>query len=314
LALIFLRSPQEADTPTAIALGSFDGVHAGHRRVIAAALQLAQLQPEVVPTVVSFWPHPREVLAGEPRLRLDLPEEKLDCLMQLGIRQLVLVPFNKNLAALTPQQFVQQVLLEQLGAKVIAIGENFRFGAQRSGAPEDLKRLAGAAGVLVEVVPLLDDQGQRISSSRIRLALAAADLQEVVRLLQRPYLFEGKVVKGRGLGRGLGWPTANLQVDGRKCLPKEGVYAAWVRRFDAKPMAAVMNLGRQPTIDPNAPSAVEVHLLGMDIQLGNEILIVEPKQWLRGQCAFDSLEALSSQIAKDAAAATAYLAANPNVD
>lgn len=314
MALIFLRSPQEAHTPTAIALGSFDGVHAGHRRVVAAALQLAQLQPELVPTVVSFWPHPREVLAGEPRLRLDLPEEKLDCLMQLGIRQLILVPFNKKLAALTPQQFVQQVLLEQLGAKVIAIGENFRFGAQRSGGPEDLKRLAGAAGVLVEVVPLLDDQGQRISSSRIRLALAAADLQEVVRLLQRPYLFQGKVVKGRGLGRGLGWPTANLQVDGRKCLPKEGVYAAWVRRFDAKPMPAVMNLGRQPTIDPNAPSAVEVHLLGMDIQLGNEILSVEPKQWLRGQCAFDSLEALSSQIAKDAAAATAYLAANPNDD
>ena len=314
MALIFLRSPQEAHTPTAIALGSFDGVHAGHHRVVAAALQLAQLQPELVPTVVSFWPHPREVLAGEPRLRLDLPEEKLDCLMQLGIRQLILVPFNKKLAALTPQQFVQQVLLEQLGAKVIAIGENFRFGAQRSGGPEDLKRLAGAAGVLVEVVPLLDDQGQRISSSRIRLALAAADLQEVVRLLQRPYLFQGKVVKGRGLGRGLGWPTANLQVDGRKCLPKEGVYAAWVRRFDAKPMPAVMNLGRQPTIDPNAPSAVEVHLLGMDIQLGNEILSVEPKQWLRGQCAFDSLEALSSQIAKDAAAATAYLAANPNDD
>ncbi len=314
MALIFLRSPQEAHTPTAIALGSFDGVHAGHRRVVAAALQLAQLQPELVPTVVSFWPHPREVMAGEPRLRLDLPEEKLDCLMQLGIRQLILVPFNKKLAALTPQQFVQQVLLEQLGAKVIAIGENFRFGAQRSGGPEDLKRLAGAAGVLVEVVPLLDDQGQRISSSRIRLALAAADLQEVVRLLQRPYLFQGKVVKGRGLGRGLGWPTANLQVDGRKCLPKEGVYAAWVRRFDAKPMPAVMNLGRQPTIDPNAPSAVEVHLLGMDIQLGNEILSVEPKQWLRGQCAFDSLEALSSQIAKDAAAATAYLAANPNDD
>lgn len=314
MALIFLRSPQEADTPTAIALGSFDGVHAGHRRVLAAALRLAQLQPQLVPTVVSFWPHPREVLAGEPRLRLDLPEEKLDCLMQLGIRQLVLVPFDKKLAALTPQQFVQQILLEQLGAKVITIGENFRFGAQRSGGPEDLKRLAGAAGVLVEVVPLLDDQGQRISSSRIRLALAAADLLEVVRLLQRPYLFQGKVVKGRGLGRGLGWPTANLQVDGRKCLPKEGVYAAWVRRFDAKPMAAVMNLGRQPTIDPNAPSAVEVHLLGMDLQLGNEILSVEPKQWLRGQCAFDSLEALSSQIAKDAAAATAYLASNPNVD
>jgi riboflavin kinase/FMN adenylyltransferase len=276
---------------------------------MAAAVQASKRQPQLIPTVLSFWPHPREVLCGEPRLRLDLPEEKLECLQRLGIGQLVLVPFDRAFAALTPAQFVKQVLLDQLHAGAIAIGENFRFGAKRSGGPEDLVRLAGAAGVKVVVLPLLDDQGERISSSRIRSALADADLGEAVRLLGRPYRFQGLVVRGRGLGRGLGWPTANLQVDGRKCLPKEGVYAAWVQRADAKPLAAVMNLGRQPTIDPEAPSAVEVHLLGVDLELEGEILTVEPKQWLRGQYAFGSLAELSAQIGKDAIAAAAVLAA-----
>jgi len=305
--LIYLRTPQQAETPTAVALGSFDGVHGGHRRVIAAAV--AASGKSLVPTVLSFWPHPREVLAGEPRLRLDLPEEKLELLEPLGIQQLVLVPFDQALAALSPEQFVTQVLQGQLRAGAIAVGENFRFGVNRSGGPEDLQRLGAAAAMDVTLVPLLADQGQRLSSSRIRAALAKAELGEVQRLLQRPYRFSGLVGRGRGLGRGLGWPTANLQVDGRKCLPKEGVYAAWVRRADGHRLAAVMNLGRQPTVDPKAPSAVEVHLLGVDLQLEGERLSVEPVRWLRGQQTFGSLEELSGQISRDANQATDLLAA-----
>jgi riboflavin kinase/FMN adenylyltransferase len=290
-----------------VALGSFDGVHGGHRRVIAAAV--AASGKSLVPTVLSFWPHPREVLAGEPRLRLDLPEEKLELLEPLGIQQLVLVPFDQALAALSPEQFVTQVLQGQLRAGAIAVGENFRFGVNRSGGPEDLQRLGAAAAMDVTLVPLLADQGQRLSSSRIRAALAKAELGEVQRLLQRPYRFSGLVGRGRGLGRGLGWPTANLQVDGRECLPKEGVYAAWVRRADGHRLAAVMNLGRQPTVDPKAPSAVEVHLLGVDLQLEGERLSVEPVRWLRGQQTFGSLEELSGQISRDANQATDLLAA-----
>ena len=305
--MIHLLTPQQAETPTAVALGSFDGVHGGHRRVIAAAV--AASGKSLVPTVLSFWPHPREVLAGEPRLRLDLPEEKLELLEPLGIQQLVLVPFDLALAALSPEQFVTQVLQGQLRAGAIAVGENFRFGVNRSGGPEDLQRLGAAAAMDVTLVPLLADQGQRLSSSRIRAALAKADLGEVQRLLQRPYRFSGLVGRGRGLGRGLGWPTANLQVDGRKCLPKEGVYAAWVRRADGHRFAAVMNLGRQPTVDPEAPSAVEVHLLGVDLQLEGESLGVEPVRWLRGQQTFGSLEELSGQISRDASQATDLLAA-----
>ena len=168
-ALIALLSPEQACRPTALALGSFDGVHAGHRHVIARAVAMAADPPALVPTVLSFWPHPREVLAGEPRLRLDLPNEKLSVLGPLGIEQLVLVPFDLQLAALSPEQFVQQVLRDQLQAGAVVIGENFRFGNRRSGGPEDLQRLGAACGMAVEVLPLLDEGGSRYSSSRCLL-------------------------------------------------------------------------------------------------------------------------------------------------
>jgi riboflavin kinase/FMN adenylyltransferase len=264
-----------------------------------------------VPTVVSFWPHPREVLHGETRLRLDLPEEKLELLEPLGIRQLVLVPFTLALASLSPEAFVQEVLGQQLDARRVAVGENFRFGAKRSGDCHDLVRLGERHGIAVEVVPMLWDQSKRISSSRIRQALSMADLKEARRLLDRPYRFRGRVVMGRGLGGQLGWPTANLQVDGRKFLPLEGVYAAlaWRVGVGEGPMAAVMNLGPQPTVDPTAPSAVEVHLLDRQLDLVEASLVVEPISLLRRQERFADLAALTSQIARDAQQARQILAA-----
>jgi riboflavin kinase/FMN adenylyltransferase len=328
--VIPLRSSEDAQGPTAIALGSFDGLHEGHRRVIAAAVAGATgaratgaratgaaARPDgrdLVPTVVSFWPHPREVLYGEARLRLDLPAEKLHLLQPLGIEQLVLVPFTPALAALSPQAFVEQVLVGQLQAGLVAVGENFRFGAGRSGDTATLRRLAEAHGVEVVVLPMLAFGGDRLSSSRIRRALSGGELQEAARLLGRPYRFGGRVVQGRGLGRHLGWPTANLQVDGRKFLPLEGVYAAWVWLADDAgpgpgqgPLPAVMNLGPQPTVDPTAPSAVEVHLLGRHIELAGAELLVEPVALLRRQQRFENLESLVAQIAADAARADQLL-------
>ena len=260
----------------------------------------AELAP-VVPTVVSFWPHPREVLHGETRLRLDLPEEKLELLEPLGIQQLVLVPFTRELSALTPERFVREVLAERLQARRIAVGTNFRFGVDRSGDVDDLARIGAGLGIEVRVLPMLWDGAERVSSSRIRRAMAAGDIEEAGRLLERPYRFSGPVVRWRGLGRQLGWPTANLAVDGRKFLPLEGVYAAlaW-RDSEGEAMAAVMNLGPQPTVDPLAPSAVEVHLLERSLELAGARLTVQPLRLLRRQQAFGSLEALSCQIRLDA--------------
>ena len=305
--MIPLCSPQQAKTPTTLALGSFDGLHAGHRRVIASVTETNHLH--AIPTVVSFWPHPREVLHGEPRLRLDLPEEKLELLEPLGIQQLVLVPFNRQLAQLSAADFVEQVLLDCLKARKIAVGANFRFGRGREGDTNTLRVLAEAAGVEVSVMPILEDAGGRMSSSRIREALSNGDLQAASALLGRPYRFRGTVVRGRGLGRDLGWPTANLQVDGRKFLPGLGVYAAraWTQGdgqgCGGEALPAVMNLGPQPTVDPNSPSAVEVHLLDRRIELVGQELVVEPVERLRGQQRFSGLEELSAQIGKDAEAA-----------
>ena len=259
----------------------------------------------VTPTVVSFWPHPREVLHGDTRLRLDLPEEKLELLEPLGIRQLVLVPFNQALAALSPESFVEEVLVGQLQARQVAVGDNFRFGAGRSGDAEALQRIGAGFGIEVEVLPMLWDGDERVSSSRIRRALAAGDINEARRLLERPYRFSGTVVQGRALGRQLGWPTANLQVDGRKFLPLEGVYAAWawvgaVGEQSEGPLPAVMNLGPQPTVDPNAPSAVEVHLLDTERELVGRTLTVEPIALLRRQQRFEGLDQLRAQISRDA--------------
>jgi len=256
-----------------------------------------------VPSVVSFWPHPREVLHGDTRLRLDLPAEKLELLEPVGIEQLVLVPFDPALAALTPEAFVEQVLVGQLAAGLVAVGENFRFGKGRSGDTAALIALGQRYGLAVEVLPMLWDGPERVSSSRIRRALAAGDLEEARRLLERPYRFSGQVVQGRGLGRKLGWPTANLQVDGRKFLPLEGVYAAMASVAGAPPVPAVMNLGPQPTVDPMAPSAVEVHLLDRSMELVGQELRIEPLKLLRTQCAFANVQALSAQIGADAEAA-----------
>lgn len=303
--MIPLLEPGQAKGPTAVALGSFDGLHPGHRSVIAAVTDRAG-QRGLVPTVVSFWPHPREVLFGEPRLRLDLPAEKLALLEPLGIEQLVLVPFTRALAALSPEAFVHEVLHGQLQAGLVVVGENFRFGAGRSGTTETLRQLGAERGIDVQIQPLLAEGTEQFSSSRIRRALAGGDLKEATRLLGRPYRFGGSVVSGRGLGRQLGWPTANLQVDGRKFLPLEGVYAAWAWLGDER-LPAVMNLGPQPTVDPTAPSAVEVHLLGRSLDLNGKELLVEPVELLRRQQRFENLEALVQQIQRDADRAAALL-------
>ena len=302
--MIPICSPKQALLPTALALGSFDGLHSGHRRVI----EMITNNPPGIPSVVSFWPHPREVLYGETRLRLDLPSEKTSLLNPLGVEQLILVPFDNSLAALSPEEFVNQILLQTLQAKRIAIGENFRFVKNRKGDAYSLQKLGRALGIEVSIVPIFKDSEGRMSSSRIRSALNKGELSIAKKLMGRPYRFRGKVVSGRGLGRQLGWPTANLQVDGRKFLPGLVVYAAcaWRNHLET-PFPAVMNLGPQPTVDPSSPSAVEVHLLNQNIDLVEEELLVEPIEKLRDQKRFANMEELSEQIGLDANLAKSIL-------
>ena len=294
--MISLISPSEVKAPTSIAIGSFDGLHEGHRRLIETVVKNSQYTP----TIASFWPHPREVLFGETRLRLDLPEEKLPLLENLGIEQLVLIPFDRKLSKLSANYFLKDILFNQLQTKSISVGENFRFGYKRQGDVNTIKESIKNQGISLNIVSILEDQNGRISSSRVRELLLNCDLENAKRLLQRPYNFSGKVVKGKGLGKEIGFPTANLEIDGRKFLPGEGVYAAWTIIEKSKlRIPSVMNLGSQPTIDPLSPSAVEVHLIDQNINLYDSKLIIQPIKKIRSQIKFSNLTELSKQIFRD---------------
>ena len=294
--MISLISPSEVKNPTSIAIGSFDGLHAGHRNLIKSVVE----ENEYTPTIASFWPHPREVLYNETRLRLDLPEEKLPILEELGIEQLVLIPFDKKLSKLTAEKFIKDILINQLQAKNISVGANFRFGFKRSGDINTIKHVIKDMDIKLKIISILEDNEGRISSSRVRDLLQKSDLKNAFKILNRAYSFKGKVVKGKGIGKSLGFPTANLEIDGRKFLPGEGVYAAWTTiESSSHKIASIMNLGSQPTIDPLLPSAVEVHLINKDINLYGLNLSVEPVKKLRSQIQFENIDQLSNQIKKD---------------
>ena len=294
--MISLLTPSQIKEPTSLAIGSFDGLHEGHRTLIKSVVN----ENEYSPTIASFWPHPREILYQETRLRLDLPSEKLPLLENLGIKQLVLIPFDLKLSRLSPEEFINDILIDQLQARTISVGENFRFGYKRSGNINTIKNCIKNKNIKLNIVRLLEDQEGRISSSRVRQLLLQSDLLKAKALLKRPYSFSGKVVKGKGIGKTIGFPTANLQIDGRKFLPREGVYAAWTKEISSgKKFPSVMNLGPQPTINPLSPSAVEVHIIGKDINLYDLELLVEPVKMIRNQIEFSNIKELSNQISQD---------------
>lgn len=300
-------------TPTAVALGNFDGVHQGHRQVIQpvlSALTVPGTETPIYPTVVTFHPHPREFFTGQPRCLLTPLNEKVAQLSQMGIQQLVLLPFDRELASLSPDQFVEQILVQQLQAHQVSVGLDFCFGRQRTGTAKDLQTLAAIYGIDVTIAPLQILQGSRISSSAIRDALQQGDLQTANRLLGRPYRLVGQVVQGQQLGRTLGFPTANLQLPLEKFMPKLGVYAVHVHRCAAgnelKPMAdripGVLNLGYRPTVN-GTQLTTEVHLLDWSGDLYGQTLLVSLEQFLRPEQKFASLEALKAQIVADCEAA-----------
>jgi riboflavin kinase/FMN adenylyltransferase len=338
-------------TPTAVALGKFDGMHLGHQRVIQPVLSLARRDGEnlldylpqhpstparkehIYSTVVTFHPHPQEFFSGQPRALLTPLDEKVTQLRSLGIEQLVLLPFDKELSALSPEEFVENILVQQLQCQQISVGQDFCFGKQRTGTAEALRSLAAKYQIPVTIVPLQtctnnselpeDDscvsvtssQEPIISTSLIRHTLETGDVKSANLLLGRPYTLYGKVVAGQQLGRTIGFPTANLQLPKDKFLPRQGVYAVRVFTVGAPPDAAmaaaglgVMNIGNRPTVNATEP-AVEVHLLDWDGDLYGKKLAVQLVQFLRPEQKFPDLEALKTQIELDCAIAREVLSA-----
>ena len=303
-------------TPTAIALGNFDGVHQGHRQVISPVLAIPHAGAgRAHATVVTFHPHPQEFFTGQPRELLSPLTEKIAHLKHLGVEQLVLLPFDRELASLSPEQFVQNILCDKLQAVCVCVGSDFRFGQKRAGTAYDLQTAAIARGVATTIAPLKLLSGERISSSAIRAALQQGDLKTANRLLGRSYTLLGEVVTGQQLGRTIGFPTANLKVPPDKFLPQTGVYAVQVQcqpenfSLNAPKFPAVMNLGYRPTVD-GTQQVIEVHLLDWSGNLYGQTIVVHLEHFLRPEQKFDSLDALKTQIQTDCATARVLLASS----
>jgi riboflavin kinase / FMN adenylyltransferase len=337
-------STELALTPTAVALGKFDGVHRGHQRVIQPVLhvdgQMSAINDNqqlinksnkeyTYSTVVTFNPHPQEFFTGQPRALLTPVDEKVQQLRSLGVKQLVLLPFDKELSALTPEEFVKKILVQQLQCQRISIGADFRFGSQRSGTAKDLQLIAAKYHIPVAIVPLQTHAGEfstdnsvnlasteelPISTSLIRQNLESGDIEVANQLLGRPYTLIGEVVKGQQLGRTIGFPTANLQLPKDKFVPRYGVYAV---RIYAENTAlgsgnilclGVMNIGDRPTVN-GTQTTVEVHLFDWAGDLYGKKVSVQLVKYLRQQQKFPSLDALKTQIQLDCIAAKLVLSA-----
>jgi riboflavin kinase/FMN adenylyltransferase len=298
-------SSSTALTPTAVALGNFDGIHLGHRQVIVPVLNIDN---SLRPTVVTFNPHPKAFFTGETRSLLTPQAEKVLHLEAIGVEQLVLLPFDRELAKLTPQQFVEEILVNQIQARHVSIGADFCFGCQRSGTAEDLQAIAATFGISVTIVSLLRLHGIRISSTAIRDALISGDLQTANQMLGRPYRLVGQVVKGQQIGRTIGFPTANLQRAEDKLVPRQGVYGVRVSGVAESSILGVMNIGNRPTVN-GLSQTIEVHLLDWSGDLYGKTLSVELEEFIRPEQKFASLDDLKAQIKVDCEAARTALTA-----
>jgi len=293
-----------------VTVGSFDGVHRGHHAVLEEIARRARAAGRES-VLVTFHPHPLEVLnpAAAPPL-LTAGDERLEILAQTGIDRVVVLAFDRRLAALTPREFVRDVLLARCQMRELVIGYDHGFGRGRSGDADTLRALGAEFGFAVDVVDAVDANGQQVSSSRIRRAVAGGDLALAARLLGRPYTANAVVEAGEARGRRLGVPTINLGgVPPQKLLPPDGVYAVRVEWRDGR-AGGMMNQGGRPTFG-DGRRTLEVNLFGFEGDLYGEPVRLEWIERIRDVERFASVEALKEQLRRDREAAEVILAARP---
>jgi riboflavin kinase/FMN adenylyltransferase len=283
-------SLQRARGRCALTIGNFDGVHRGHRALIERVVAKAR-EANLTACVLTFEPHPREFFAGDAApARLTRLRDKLELLAQAGVQHVHVARFDARFAAISAERFIQQVLIDGLGVQWVLVGRDFRFGARRAGDFSTLQN----RGLQVEAMPDVQFEGKRVSSSAVRAALAAGNLAEGERLLGHPYTISGRVAHGAKLGRGLGFPTANIVL--RRPPPIAGIFVVEVDRYGR----GVASVGRRPTINPVAIPLLEVHLFDHDGDLYGEHLRVRFLKKLRDEAKYDGLPELQAAIARDA--------------
>ncbi|MBD3837449.1 bifunctional riboflavin kinase/FAD synthetase [Brevundimonas sp.] len=301
------RGLSDADRGAAVAVGAFDGVHRGHQAVIAEARAAAE-RLGVPLGVVSFDPHPRRWFQPDAApFRLMTADQIAEALAPLGVDTLYLLPFDGEMAGMGDADFAEHVLAQGLGIRHAAVGFDFTFGKGRSGSPEALRAYGQRLGFGVSVAQRIDDaDGLKLSSSAVREALKAGDMARAAAILGRPFAIRGPVIHGDKRGRTIGVPTANIDL-GDYMRPAYGVYAIRARLEDGRTFDGVASLGVRPMYALETP-LLEAWLFDFDGDLYGQALDVQLIAWLRGEQAFDGLEALKAQIDRDAAAARAALA------
>jgi riboflavin kinase / FMN adenylyltransferase len=280
------------ERPRRIALGEFDGVHVGHREVIRGS-----------DTVLTFEPHPATVVrpGGGPKLLTSL-EVKVELIAELGVEEVVVVPFDEGFAHQSPQEFIDAVLVAQLQAMRVSVGANFHFGHHATGSPALLQ---ADPRFETRVVPVVALDGEAVSSSRIRRLISDGEVEAAARLLGAPFRLRGEVVHGTERGRDLGFPTANIVPDPEFVCPGRGVYACRAGEF-----LAAVNVGVRPTFGDNLELLVEAYLLDFDGDLYGQMLTIEFIARLRGELRFDSVQALVEQMRADVQEVRALLASD----
>jgi len=289
-----------------LTVGNYDGVHLGHQELIGV-LKRRAAELNSTATVLVFEPNSKEFIDpdGAPP-RLSRWREKFLALASYGVERLVTVRFNDCMRAMTPQAFVEELIVEKLGTRHMVVGHDFRYGSKAGGTIESLRIAGQTRGFGVEEVAPFVSDGVRVSSTAVRERLARADYAGAARLLGRPYRMTGRVVHGRRLGRTLGFPTANLRLMRRKS-PVSGILAVWAHGIDSRPLAGVASLGTRPTVNGVEP-LLEVHVFDFSGDLYGREIEVEFVAKLRDEIKFDSLDAMTEQMQVDSARARDLLA------
>lgn len=287
--------------------GTFDGVHLGHQKILQRLQEIA-VKNKGESVVITFWPHPRMILhPNETSLKLlNTFEEKAELLREQNIDHLIRIPFTKEFSQLTSQEFVTNILLNTIGTRKLVIGYDHRFGKNREGSFEQLKLNGPTYGFDVEEIPQQDIDHVAVSSSKIRKALEAGDIDTATHFLGRPYSLMGRVIKGDKLGRVLGFPTANIDLDSHdKLIPAEGIYAVKVRH-EKMEYGGMLYIGTRPTVNGSRIS-IEVNIFQFDKEIYGESLHISFIKLLRMDSKFRDLESLKDQLHKDKAAALTAL-------
>ena len=281
-----------------LTIGTFDGVHLGHQKIIKSLVSQAKNQ-KLQANILTFFPHPRMVLKKENNIKLiDTLKEKMNLLSELGVDNLIIQPFSKEFSKLTPLEFTRDILVNQLRISSLMIGYDHRFGKNREASVDDLINYGKTYNFKVNVIEAQDISSIIVSSTKIRSSVKASKFKQVHRFLGRPYELNGKVIKGDGLGRTLSFPTANIEIEETyKLIPSRGVYLVKVY-LEKKEFSGMMNIGNRPTIN-GVNQTLEIHIFNFTQNIYGQKLKVNPLKKIREEKKFDSLEALKNQLVKD---------------